>query len=67
MARRRRVYEGKAKDFYEGPEPGFLVQHFKDVAYATRPQKSGVIDGKGVWLITSTNVKAVGRKSKPVR
>ncbi len=48
MARRRRVYEGKAKDFYEGPEPGFLVQHFKDVAYARRPQKSGVIDGKGV-------------------
>ncbi|MBN35579.1 MAG: phosphoribosylaminoimidazolesuccinocarboxamide synthase [Rhodospirillaceae bacterium] len=48
MARRRRVYEGKAKDFYEGPEPGFLVQHFKDVAYARRPQKSGVVDGKGV-------------------
>jgi len=48
MARRRRVYEGKAKDFYEGPEPGFLVQHFKDVAYARRPPKSGVIDGKGV-------------------
>jgi phosphoribosylaminoimidazole-succinocarboxamide synthase len=48
MARRRRVYEGKAKDFYEGPEPGFLIQHFKDVAYATKPQKSGVVDGKGV-------------------
>ena len=48
MARRRRVYEGKAKDFFEGPEPGFLIQHFKDVAYARRPQKSGVIDGKGV-------------------
>ncbi len=48
MARRRRVYEGKAKDFYEGPEPGFLVQHFKDVAYARRAQKSGVVDGKGV-------------------
>ena len=48
MARRRRVYEGKAKDFYEGPEPGFLVQHFKDVAHVARPEKSGVIDGKGV-------------------
>ena len=48
MARRRRVYEGKAKDFFEGPEPGFLVQHFKDVAFSRRPQKSGVIDGKGV-------------------
>ena len=48
MARRRRVYEGKAKDFFEGPEPGFLVQHFKDVAFSRRPLKSGVIDGKGV-------------------
>ncbi len=48
MARRRRVYEGKAKVFYEGPEPGLLVQHFKDEAYARRPEKTGVIDGKGV-------------------
>ena len=48
MARRRRVYEGKAKVFYEGPEPGLLVQHFKDEAHARRPEKSGVIDGKGV-------------------
>ena len=30
MNRRRRVYEGKAKILYEGPEPGTLVQHFKD-------------------------------------
>jgi phosphoribosylaminoimidazole-succinocarboxamide synthase len=48
MARRRRVYEGKAKVFYEGPEPGLLIQHFKDEAYARRPEKSGIIDGKGV-------------------
>ena len=48
MARRRRVYEGKAKVFYEGPEPGLLVQHFKDEAYTRRPEKTGVIDGKGV-------------------
>ena len=32
MNRRRRVYEGKAKILYEGPEPGTLVQHFKDDA-----------------------------------
>jgi phosphoribosylaminoimidazole-succinocarboxamide synthase len=48
MARRRRVYEGKAKVLYEGPEPGLLIQHFKDEAYALRPEKSGIIDGKGV-------------------
>ncbi|MGO9483172.1 MAG: phosphoribosylaminoimidazolesuccinocarboxamide synthase, partial [Rhodomicrobium sp.] len=27
--RRRRIYEGKAKVLYEGPEPGTLIQHFK--------------------------------------
>ena len=30
MSRRRRIYEGKAKVLYEGPEPGTLVQYFKD-------------------------------------
>ena len=34
MSRRRRIYEGKAKVLYEGPEPGTLIQHFKDVATA---------------------------------
>ena len=32
MARRKKVYEGKAKILYEGPEPGTLVQYFKDDA-----------------------------------
>ena len=30
MARRKKIYEGKAKILYEGPEPGTLVQYFKD-------------------------------------
>src|SRR5690606_57511 len=30
MARRKKVYEGKAKILYEGPEPGTLIQYFKD-------------------------------------
>ena len=34
MTRRRRIYEGKAKVLYEGPEPGTLVQYFKDDASA---------------------------------
>ena len=37
MARRKKVYEGKAKILYEGPEPGTLVQYFKDDA--TRVQR----------------------------
>ncbi|MDD7910482.1 MULTISPECIES: phosphoribosylaminoimidazolesuccinocarboxamide synthase [Pseudovibrio] len=48
MNRRRRIYEGKAKILYEGPEPGTLIQHFKDDATAFNNQKHEVIDGKGV-------------------
>jgi len=48
MHRRRRIYEGKAKVLYEGPEPGTLVQHFKDDATAFNAKKHALIDGKGV-------------------
>lgn len=48
MARGRQIYEGKAKILYEGPEPGTLVQHFKDDATAFNAQKHEVLDGKGV-------------------
>jgi len=48
MNRRRRVYEGKAKILYEGPEPGTLVQHFKDDATAYNNKKHDRIEGKGV-------------------
>jgi len=34
MARRRKLYEGKAKVLYQGPEPGTLIQYFKDDATA---------------------------------
>ena len=48
MKNRRRIYEGKAKILYEGPEPGTLVQFFKDDATANNAEKHAVIDGKGV-------------------
>ena len=48
MARRRRIYEGKAKVLFEGPEPGTLVQYFKDDASAFNNKKKGIITGKGV-------------------
>ena len=48
MARRKLVYEGKAKILYEGPEPGTLVQYFKDDATAFNAEKKATIDGKGV-------------------
>ena len=49
MARRKKVYEGKAKILYEGPEPGTLIQHFKDDGLPTPANKATpVIEGKGV-------------------
>jgi phosphoribosylaminoimidazole-succinocarboxamide synthase len=47
MNKRRRIYEGKAKVLYEGPEPGTLIQHFKDDATALNGKKHLLIDGKG--------------------
>ena len=48
MARRRQIYEGKAKILFEGPEPGTVVQYFKDDASAFNNTKTGTITGKGV-------------------
>ena len=48
MARRRQLYEGRAKVLFEGPEPGTLVQYFKDDASAANGEKTGIITGKGV-------------------
>ncbi|CAN5304756.1 phosphoribosylaminoimidazolesuccinocarboxamide synthase [soil metagenome] len=47
-SKRTRIYEGKAKILYEGPEPGTLIVHYKDDATAFDAQKKAVIDGKGV-------------------
>ena len=48
MSRRKQIYEGKAKILYEGPEPGTLVQYFKDDTTAFNAQKKATLDGKGV-------------------
>ncbi len=45
---RKPLYEGKAKILYEGPEPGTLIQHFKDDATAFNNKKKGHIPGKGI-------------------
>ena len=39
MSRRKQIYEGKAKVLFEGPEPGTLVQYFKDDATAFRSEE----------------------------
>ena len=51
MARRTKVYEGKAKIFYEGPEPGSLIHYFKDEAEASSANVSSLAaaaEGKGI-------------------
>jgi len=48
MSRRRQLFEGKAKVVFEGPEPGTIVQYFKDDATAFNAKKKGTITGKGV-------------------
>ena len=67
MARRRMVYEGKAKILYEGPEPGLLVQHFKDDATAFNAKNNDRIrvavgQAKKVGLrppISETDIKEI--------
>ena len=48
MPRRAKIYEGKAKILYEGPEHGTIVQYFKDDATAFNAEKKEVFEGKGV-------------------
>lgn len=48
MARRKQIYEGKAKILYEGPDPDTLIQYFKDDATAFNAEKKATIAGKGV-------------------
>ena len=48
MARGKQIYEGKAKILYEGPEPGTLIQYFKDDTTAFNAEKLEILDGKGV-------------------
>ena len=48
MPRHKKLYEGKAKIIFEGPEPGTIIQHFKDDATAFNAEKHALISGKGV-------------------
>ena len=67
MARRKQLYEGKAKVIFEGPEAGTLVQYFKDDATAFNAQKKEVIKGKGVLnnYISENIMTAVGSLGIP--
>ena len=48
MQKGKKLYEGKAKIIYEGPEKGTAIQHFKDDATAFNNLKKSTVEGKGV-------------------
>ena len=48
MAKSQKIYEGKAKILYEGPEDGTLIHYYKDDMTAFNAQKKAVLAGKGV-------------------
>ena len=46
MNKGKKLYEGKAKILYEGPEKGTAIQHFKDDATAYNNLKKSTVEGK---------------------
>ena len=48
MKKGKKLYEGKAKIIFAGPEKNLVIQHFKDDATAFNNQKKATIEGKGI-------------------
>ena len=48
MKKGKKLYEGKAKIVYAGPDSATAIQHFKDHATAFNNLKKSTIEGKGV-------------------
>lgn len=48
MSKGSKIYEGKAKILFEGPDAGTIVTYFKDDATAFNAEKRGTLNGKGV-------------------
>ncbi|MFK7866046.1 MAG: phosphoribosylaminoimidazolesuccinocarboxamide synthase [Alphaproteobacteria bacterium] len=48
MARREKLYEGKAKIIYQGEDENHIIVYYKDDATAFNNQKKGTVIGKGV-------------------
>lgn len=67
MPQRQIVHEGKSKILFRGPEPGTLIQHFKDDVTAGDGQKHAIITGKGALnnLISEHLFKRLGEIGIP--
>jgi phosphoribosylaminoimidazole-succinocarboxamide synthase len=48
MTRRKKIYEGKAKILYEGPEPGTHRHYYPHYTTAIVPTNNALLEGKGV-------------------
>jgi phosphoribosylaminoimidazole-succinocarboxamide synthase len=49
MNEKEKIYEGKAKILYKGPEKNTAIQYFKDHATAFNNLKKSTIEGKGIF------------------
>ena len=67
MSSQKKLYEGKAKVLFEGPEPDTIIQYFKDDATAFNAVKKGTLNGKGVLnnYISEHIFTALGRIGVP--
>lgn len=67
MSQRQIAYEGKSKILFRGPEPGTLVQYFKDDITAGDNQKHDIVTGKGALnnLISEYLFKRLGEIGIP--
>ena len=57
MKRRRMIYEGKAKILYEGPEPGTVIQYFKDDTTAFDAAKKATIESTSKMMSWSETAR----------
>ena len=48
MNEKEKIYEGKAKILYKGPEKNTAIQYFKDHATAFNSLKKSTIEEKGI-------------------
>ncbi len=72
MNKGKKLYEGKAKIIYEGPEKGTAIQHFKDDATAFNNQKKSTVEGK--WVLNNripehilNNLNQIGIKTHLIK
>jgi len=67
MSEKDKLYEGKAKILFRGPQPNTIIQYFKDDATAFNAEKRGTLHGKGVInnLISEYMMKALERINIP--